>query len=78
MLAQDPNANVRGSIAQRLGFIAQSLHNANDCGTLLLPCLIELCKDDDVGVREAILNTVAICLPHFSKGKLTVELRLKG
>uniref|UniRef100_A0A914ZLX9 Serine/threonine-protein phosphatase 4 regulatory subunit 4 n=1 Tax=Parascaris univalens TaxID=6257 RepID=A0A914ZLX9_PARUN len=67
MLAQDPNANVRGSIAQRLGFIAQSLHNANDCGTLLLPCLIELCKDDDVGVREAILNTVAICLPHFSK-----------
>uniref|UniRef100_F1KVJ2 Serine/threonine-protein phosphatase 4 regulatory subunit 4 n=2 Tax=Ascaris TaxID=6251 RepID=F1KVJ2_ASCSU len=67
MLAQDPNANVRGSIAQRLGFIAQSLHNASDCGTLLLPCLIELCKDDDVGVREAILNTVAICLPHFSK-----------
>ncbi|VDM50007.1 unnamed protein product [Toxocara canis] len=75
MLAQDPNANVRGSIAQRLGVIAQSLHNASDCGTLLLPCLIELCNDDDIGVREAILNTVAVCLPHFSKGILYLFLR---
>lgn len=67
MLSQDSNPNVRSSIAQRLGVIAQSLQNASDCGSLLLPCLIELCKDEDVGVREAILNTVAICLPHFTK-----------
>ncbi|VDK23740.1 unnamed protein product [Anisakis simplex] len=68
MLTHDQNANVRSSIAQRLGVIAQSLRNAADCGSLLLPCLVELCRDDEVGVREAILNTVAVCLPHLSKG----------
>ncbi|VDK28054.1 unnamed protein product [Anisakis simplex] len=67
MLTHDQNANVRSSIAQRLGVIAQSLRNAADCGSLLLPCLVELCRDDEVGVREAILNTVAVCLPHLSK-----------
>ncbi|VDD95013.1 unnamed protein product [Enterobius vermicularis] len=73
MLAKDSNPNVRSSVAQRLGVIAQSLNNANDCATLLLPCLIELCKDDDLGVREAILNTIAVCLPHFSKGIYILE-----
>uniref|UniRef100_A0A158R506 Non-specific serine/threonine protein kinase n=1 Tax=Syphacia muris TaxID=451379 RepID=A0A158R506_9BILA len=67
MLARDTNPNVRSSIAQRLGVIAQSLDNVNDSASLLLPCLVELCKDDDLCVREAILNTIAVCLPHFSK-----------
>lgn len=45
-----------------------SFSNPSDCVSLLLPCLIELCKDNDAGVREAILNTVAVCLPYLTKG----------
>uniref|UniRef100_A0A914CJF1 Uncharacterized protein n=1 Tax=Acrobeloides nanus TaxID=290746 RepID=A0A914CJF1_9BILA len=67
MLCQDPSAAVRTSVAQRLSMIADSLKNSTDCVSLLLPCLIELCKDDDPGVREAILNTIAVCLPYFTK-----------
>uniref|UniRef100_A0A914YQZ8 HEAT repeat protein n=1 Tax=Panagrolaimus superbus TaxID=310955 RepID=A0A914YQZ8_9BILA len=77
MLCQDPNATVRTAIAQRLSVIAQSLNNSSDCVSLLLPCLIELCKDDDSGVREAILNTIAVCLPYFTKeSRKTVVLPL--
>ncbi|KAH7727086.1 HEAT repeat family protein [Aphelenchoides avenae] len=67
MLCQDPSPSVRTTIAQRLSIIAQSLNNPSDCVSLLLPCLIELCKDNDAGVREAILNTVAVCLPYLTK-----------
>uniref|UniRef100_A0A915CLN4 Serine/threonine-protein phosphatase 4 regulatory subunit 4 n=1 Tax=Ditylenchus dipsaci TaxID=166011 RepID=A0A915CLN4_9BILA len=67
MLCQDSSAAVRTTIAQRLSTIAQSLNNSAECVTLLLPCLIELCKDEDPGVREAILNTIAVCLPYFTK-----------
>ena len=39
-----------------------------DSVALILPCLIELCKDEDTGVREVILHTVGACLPYFDKG----------
>ncbi|KAI1713173.1 serine/threonine-protein phosphatase 4 regulatory subunit 4 [Ditylenchus destructor] len=67
MLCQDPSAAVRTTIAQRLHTIAQCLNNSSECVSLILPCMIELCKDEDPGVREAILNTVAVCLPYFTK-----------
>ncbi|KAL3078094.1 hypothetical protein niasHT_036977 [Heterodera trifolii] len=41
--------------------------NSTGCCTLLLPCIIQLCKDEDPSVREAILSSMALCLPHFSK-----------
>ncbi|KAI6228131.1 Serine/threonine-protein phosphatase 4 regulatory subunit 4 [Aphelenchoides besseyi] len=70
MLCQDPSPMVRTEVAQQMSVIARSLNNSTDCVSLVLPCLIELCKDDEVGVREAVLNTIAVCLPH-----LTVESR---
>ncbi|KAL3078095.1 hypothetical protein niasHT_036978 [Heterodera trifolii] len=41
--------------------------NSTGCCTLLLPCIIQLCKDEDPSVREAILSSMALYLPHFSK-----------
>lgn len=31
--------------------------NAADCATLILPCLIELCKDEAIAVREARVSS---------------------
>lgn len=67
MLCHDDSPKVRLEVAQRLSIIARSLNNASDCVSLLLPCLIELCKDDDTGVREAILNSIVLCLPYLTK-----------
>ncbi|VBB28559.1 unnamed protein product [Acanthocheilonema viteae] len=65
MLCNDPNSNVRSSIAQNLSVVAESLRNPNDCG--LVPCLLQLCKDTEIGTREAALNNVALCIPFLSK-----------
>ncbi|VDK72680.1 unnamed protein product [Litomosoides sigmodontis] len=67
VLCNDPNSNVRSSMAQHLAVVAESLKNRNDCGSALVPCLAQLCKDTDIGTREAALNIVASCIPFLSK-----------
>lgn len=66
ILCQDSNANVRTSMAQRLPVIARALKNSSDVVSLLLPCLVQLYKDDDVTVKEACMNNIAQCIPHFT------------
>uniref|UniRef100_A0A0R3RMK9 HEAT repeat protein n=1 Tax=Elaeophora elaphi TaxID=1147741 RepID=A0A0R3RMK9_9BILA len=66
-LCNDPNPNVRSSMAQHLAVVAESLRNPSDCGSTLVPCLVQLCKDTETGTREAALNTVALCIPFLSK-----------
>lgn len=56
------------SIGKNYGQYNLCSSNSSECVSLILPCMIELCKDEDPGVREAILNTVAVCLPYFTKG----------
>ncbi|VDK29864.1 unnamed protein product [Gongylonema pulchrum] len=41
--------------------------NPSDCASIVVPCLIELCKDAESGTREAALNTIAQCIPFLSK-----------
>ncbi|EJW70424.1 hypothetical protein WUBG_18670, partial [Wuchereria bancrofti] len=67
MLCNDPNSNVRSSMAQHLAVVAESLRNPSDCGSALVPCLVQLCKDTEIGTREAALNTIALCIPFLSK-----------
>ncbi|KAM3719629.1 Serine/threonine-protein phosphatase 4 regulatory subunit [Dirofilaria immitis] len=67
MLCNDPNSNVRSSMAQHLGVVAESLRNPSDCTLTLVPCLVQLCKDTEVGTREAALNNIALCIPFISK-----------
>lgn len=69
MLCNDPNSNVRSSMAQHLAVVAESLRNPSDCGSALVPCLVQLCKDTEIGTREAALNTIALCIPFLSKGQ---------
>ncbi|VDO40837.1 unnamed protein product [Haemonchus placei] len=66
ILCQDANANVRTSMAQRLPVIAKALKNSSDVVSLLLPCFVQLYKDDDVTVKEACMNNIAQCIPHFT------------
>uniref|UniRef100_A0A915Q2A9 Serine/threonine-protein phosphatase 4 regulatory subunit 4 n=1 Tax=Setaria digitata TaxID=48799 RepID=A0A915Q2A9_9BILA len=66
-LCNDPNSNVRSSIAQHLGVIAESLRNPSDCASMLMPCLVQLCKDTEVGTRETALNSISLCIPFLSK-----------
>ncbi|CAD5212249.1 unnamed protein product [Bursaphelenchus okinawaensis] len=67
MLSQDPAPSVRTEVAKRLSVIARALNNSSESVSLLLPSLIELCKDDDTQVRESILTTLVVCLPYFTK-----------
>ncbi|CAD5216327.1 unnamed protein product [Bursaphelenchus xylophilus] len=67
MLCQDPAPAVRTEVAKRLSVIARALNNSSESVSLLLPSLIELCKDDDSQVRESILTTLVVCLPYFTK-----------
>ncbi|VDO46117.1 unnamed protein product [Heligmosomoides polygyrus] len=53
-------------MAQRLPVIARALKNSSDVVSLLLPCLVQLYKDDDVTVKEACMNNIAQCIPHFT------------
>ncbi|KAJ1370869.1 hypothetical protein KIN20_032689 [Parelaphostrongylus tenuis] len=66
MLCQDSNANVRTSMAQRLPSITMALKNSSDAVSLLLPCFVQLYKDDDMSVKEACMNNIAQCIPHFT------------
>uniref|UniRef100_A0A158P9F8 Cnd1 domain-containing protein n=1 Tax=Angiostrongylus cantonensis TaxID=6313 RepID=A0A158P9F8_ANGCA len=34
--------------------------------SLLLPCFVQLYKDDDMTVKEACMNNIAQCIPHFT------------
>ncbi|MFH4974788.1 hypothetical protein AB6A40_001497 [Gnathostoma spinigerum] len=70
ILSQDLNPNVRSAIAQRLAIVARALDNSIDCCQLVLPCLIQLCKDEDISVRESALNVVSCCIAHFNKESL--------
>ncbi|VDK74271.1 unnamed protein product [Onchocerca ochengi] len=78
MLCNDPNSNVRSSMAQHLAAVAESLRalnkinremlrNPSDCASALVPCLVQLCKDTEVGTRETALNTISLCIPFISK-----------
>ncbi|KAL6735738.1 hypothetical protein Aduo_006151 [Ancylostoma duodenale] len=66
ILCQDSNSNVRTSMAQRLPVIARALKNSSDAVSLLLPCFVQLYQDDDVTVKEACMNNIAQCIPHFT------------
>ncbi|KAE9416968.1 hypothetical protein Angca_003511 [Angiostrongylus cantonensis] len=66
MLCQDSNSNVRTSMAQRLPSITMALKNSTDTVSLLLPCFVQLYKDDDMTVKEACMNNIAQCIPHFT------------
>ncbi|VDM62898.1 unnamed protein product [Angiostrongylus costaricensis] len=66
MLCQDSNSNVRTSMAQRLPGITMALKNSTDTVSLLLPCFVQLYKDDDMTVKEACMNNIAQCIPHFT------------
>ncbi|WKX97994.1 hypothetical protein Q1695_013582 [Nippostrongylus brasiliensis] len=66
ILCQDSNSNVRTSMAQRLPIIAKALRNSSDVVSLLLPCVVQLFKDDDVTVKEACMNNIAQCMPHLT------------
>ncbi|VDP11659.1 unnamed protein product [Onchocerca flexuosa] len=67
MLCNDPNSNVRSSMAQHLAAVAESLRNPSVCASALVPCLVQLCKDTEVGTRETALNTISLCIPFISK-----------
>ncbi|CAJ0606024.1 unnamed protein product [Cylicocyclus nassatus] len=66
ILCQDSNSNVRTSMAQRLPVIARALKNSSDTVSLLLPCFVQLYQDDDLTVKEACMNNIAQCIPHFT------------
>ncbi|KAK6738517.1 hypothetical protein RB195_020552 [Necator americanus] len=66
ILCQDTNSNVRTSMAQRLPVIARALKNPTDVVSLLLPCFVQLYQDDDITVKEACMNNIAQCIPHFT------------
>lgn len=59
---------VAATAANTTDYGAECFRSASDSVALILPCLIELCKDEDAGVREAILNTVGACMPYFDRG----------
>uniref|UniRef100_A0A915NPH8 Serine/threonine-protein phosphatase 4 regulatory subunit 4 n=1 Tax=Meloidogyne floridensis TaxID=298350 RepID=A0A915NPH8_9BILA len=54
-------------LIEKLAALVPKEINSADSSSLLLPCIIELCKDEDPAVREATLGTLDDCLPHFSK-----------
>ncbi|VDM84322.1 unnamed protein product [Strongylus vulgaris] len=78
ILCQDSNSNVRTSMAQRLPVIARALKNSSDAVSLLLPCFVQLYQDDDVTVKEACMNNIAQCIPHFTNGKEEFCLGLRS
>ncbi|CAJ0963551.1 unnamed protein product, partial [Mesorhabditis belari] len=67
LLCEDPNANVRSGMAQRIAAIAKSFNTASESVSLVLPCLVSLVGDEEAGVREAALNAIAPCIPTFTK-----------
>ncbi|KAL3078093.1 hypothetical protein niasHT_036976 [Heterodera trifolii] len=67
MMQVVPLAVAQASSGNMVILLVSNEINSTDCCTLLLPCIIQLCKDEDPSVREAILSSMAQCLPHFSK-----------
>uniref|UniRef100_A0A1I7WZJ4 Integrator complex subunit 5 n=1 Tax=Heterorhabditis bacteriophora TaxID=37862 RepID=A0A1I7WZJ4_HETBA len=41
--------------------------NTSDTVSLLLPCFIQLCKDEDNTVKETCMNNIAQCIPYLTK-----------
>ncbi|CAI4221510.1 unnamed protein product [Auanema sp. JU1783] len=66
-LSHDPNSTVRTAMAQRLPVMAKALKNSTDCVSLLLPCLVQLCNDDDCLVKEASFNNLSQWFPFLTK-----------
>ncbi|PAV67591.1 hypothetical protein WR25_02336 [Diploscapter pachys] len=69
-LCQDPNSNVRTAMAQRLHSIANAIKNERECVSLVLPCVVELCSDEDTSTREAALNSLSQCMPYMTQDAL--------
>lgn len=38
----------------------------------MLPCVVELCSDEDTSTREAALNSLSQCMPYMTQGAILI------
>ncbi|CAI5442965.1 unnamed protein product [Caenorhabditis angaria] len=66
-LSKDANSNVRVAISQKLCVVANALKNSHDVVSCLLPCYIQLLSDEEMNVREAVMNNITDAMPLFTR-----------
>ncbi|KAG5882164.1 hypothetical protein JTB14_002888 [Gonioctena quinquepunctata] len=64
-LCQDCLYEVRSAMCRELPNIAKGLANDATVKTSLLPCLVELSSDENMLVREAAVDAVALLIPYM-------------